>query len=130
MRLRNLVQVLMFEATKENVLGEYETKWIFRGSAYLNKQQNLNELDRNSAGEIDFENIKLYTDSAKKLKKGYGVSFIAGDGLKYQEEILKYQGETVLIEGMESLVPPDYIVDSCVKVGKSIVFTCKLNSGE
>lgn len=130
MRLRNLVQVLMFEATKENVLGEYNTRWIFRGSAYLNKQQNLNELDRNSAGEIDFENIKLYTDSAKKLKKGYGVSFIAGDGLKYQEEILKYHGETVLIEGMESLVPPDYIVDSCVKVGKSIVFTCKLNSGE
>lgn len=130
MRLRNLTQVLIFKPTKKNVDGEYETKWTFCGSSYLNKQQNLNELDRNSAGEIDYESIKLYTDNIKKLKKGYGVSFIAGDGLKYQEEILKYHNESVLIEGMESLVPPDYIVESCVQVGKSIVFTCKLNNGE
>lgn len=130
MRLRNLVQVLVFSPTEVNTKGEYSTKWTYKGTAHLNKQQDLNELDRNSAGEIDYEIIKLHTDTVQDIVKGDGISFIARDGIRYQGDLILYNGDPVLLRGMEFSVPPDYIVSDCPIIGKSRVYSCKKNNGE
>lgn len=130
MRLRNLVQVLVFTPNKINVKGEYTTKWIYKGTAHLNKQQDLNELDRNSAGEVDYEIIKLHTDTAQDIAKGDGISFIAKDGVRYNGDLILYNGEPVLFRGMEFSVPPDYIVKSKPTIGKSTIYTCYINNEE
>lgn len=128
MRLRNIVEVLVFTPIKENVKGEYQTKWKYKGMAHLNKQQDINELDRNSAGEIDYEIIKLHTDSIENIEKGDGISFTTTDGLVVDKEKVLYHSESILLVGMSTSAPPEYLVDSCPKIGKSTVYTCKTNT--
>lgn len=130
MRLKNLTQVLIYKPERENINGEYNTKWIYKGTAYLNKQQDLNELDRNSSGEIDYEIIKLHTDKIYNIKKGYGISFTTTDGIKKDNELVLYEENNIMLEDIETDDIPDYIVSSCPKIGKSMIYTCKTNNEE
>lgn len=103
--LKNLTKIYVYEPKRENVLGEYITKWIFLGTEYINIQQDFNELDRNSSGDIDYESIKMRTYKPTKIQKKYGISFKESD-------------------------KPEYIVQSCPKVGNSVVYTCTTYNGE
>lgn len=130
MRVRNLSQVLIYKPVKIKNYGEYTTKWIYEGTAYLSIQQNLSELDRNGAGEIDYESKKLYTDLDLTIEKGYGISCDTTDGIRYNDEIILFDSKTIMLEGMETIDNPDYIISSKTRVGRSTVYVTKTNNGE
>lgn len=130
MRLRNLVNVLVYTPKKTNEKGEYITKWTLKGITHLNRQQNLNELDRNSSGDVDYELIKLHADSPQDIVNGDGISFETTDGLKYEDELILHNDNTIVQIGTETDESPKYIVKASPKIGKSTVYTCKTNDGD
>ena len=75
MRLINLTKCYFYEPIKEKNDGEISTKWKFKNEYLLNKQQDVNELDKNMAGYIDFEVVKLRTDKKLDINKNDGVAF-------------------------------------------------------
>lgn len=74
MLLKNLTKVYITKPERVNNYGEYETEWIFIKEAYLNLQQDVNELDRNSAGEVNYDILKARTDRNYNIDNGYGIS--------------------------------------------------------
>lgn len=74
MLLKNLTKVYISKPYRINNHGEYETTWIFIKEAYLNLQQDINELDRKSTGEINYDIVKARTDKQYYIKNGYGIS--------------------------------------------------------
>lgn len=130
MRLRNLVDVLVYTPIKENIKGEYNTKWKLKEIAHLNKQQDLNELDRNSSGEVDYEAIKLHTDRPQNIVNGDGISFETTDSLKYEDELVLHNSHNIVQIGTETEDSPKYIVKDSPTIGKSTVYTCRSNDGD
>lgn len=55
-------------------IGEYTKTWKYISTAYLNMQQDVNELDRKSTGEVDYSICKARTQQTYNIKKGDGVS--------------------------------------------------------
>ena len=115
MRLRNLTKIYIYAPNKTRNSGEYTTSWIYKDSFDINKQQDLDELDRNSAGEIDYEIIKLRTDKVLNINKGDGVSFTELD----KDE------NNVVISGK-----PSYLVENKPSIGKTTLYTLITNNGE
>lgn len=104
MLLRNLTQVWVSEYEEINNHGEKEKTWKFKGKkavvknidnvqtqeidstqvsdldnltkglAYLNLQQDVNELDRKSSGEVDYSIYKARTEQSYDIQKGNGIS--------------------------------------------------------
>lgn len=79
------------------------------GIAYLNLQQDINEIDRNSAGEIDYSILKARTDRQYNIKKGNGISLT---DISYEQEFV-----------------PDYVVTDSPQVGKSILYKLRKYNG-
>ena len=73
-----------------------------RGIAYLNLQQDVNELDRKSTGEIDYSIYKARTTQKYDINKGDGISLTD-------------------ISTAEKF-KPEYIVKNIIKVGGSIMY--------
>lgn len=73
-----------------------------RGIAYLNLQQDVNELDRKSTGEIDYSIYKARTDRQYDIEKGNGIS------IKDISNLDKFK--------------PDYIVKDIIQIGKSVMY--------
>ena len=73
----------------------------------MNLQQDLNELDRNSAGNIDYSIYKCRTDKTTSILKGYGIYFT---------DIHALTNPT-----------PDYIVKGIIKIGKTTTITINKN---
>lgn len=115
MRLRNLKEMYIYTPHKERVNGEYQTTWIYKDSESLNPQQDIDELDRNSAGEIDYEIIKLRTDRVLNINKGDGISFTE----------LEIDENNVVISGK-----PSYLVENKPSIGKTTLYTLITNNGE
>ena len=115
MRLKNLTKVYVYTPNKTRISGEYTTEWIYKDSFYINKQQDLDELDRNSAGEIDYEIIKLRIDKTLDISKGDGISFTE----------LEIDENNKVIKGK-----PSYLVENKPSIGKTTLFTLITNSGE
>lgn len=115
MRIIDLKQVYIYEPEKQLISGEYTTNWIFKGTEWLNSQQDINELDRNSAGEIDYEKIKLRTDRDLNISKGDGISF----------DKLQVDSKNKVIDDK-----PSYIVESMPTIGKTTVYSIITNNGE
>lgn len=115
MRLRNLREFYIYSPDKKLVGGEYQTTWIYKGIDYLNSQQDIDELDRNSAGEIDYEIIKLRTDRVLNIDKGDGISFTK----------LNVDDDNKVIDGK-----PSYIVENKPSIGKTTLYTLITNNGE
>lgn len=113
MRLKNLIDVWVYspEITKND--GETHKQWKYKGKIKLNSQQDINELDRNSAGLIDYEKIKLRYD--------YDISINKNDGISLTK---------LSIADGYSIERPKYIVKSKTKVGKSLTIVCETNHGE
>lgn len=116
MRIRNLSTMYIYKPDKKLIKGEYITNWIFKGEEMLNPQQDIDELNRNSAGEIDYEIVKLRIDREVDIDKGDGISF---SPLEVDED------KKVINDGK-----PDYLVENKPKIGKTTLYTLITNNGE
>jgi len=98
MLLRDLKKVFISKYEEVNNHGEKSKKWKYKGIAWLNLQQDVNELDRNSAGEVDYSIVNARTDRTYDISKGNGISLTD-------------------ISENESFVP-DYTVSDCPQIRK------------
>ncbi len=116
MLLRYLTEVWIsyYEEVKEH--GEKSKKWFFKPlntktkTAFLNLQQDINELDRNSAGEIDYSIENARTTMNYDIQKGNGISFTD-------------------ISNLEKFTP-DYIVTDNPKIGNTILYKLEKYNGD
>jgi len=108
MKLINLIKCYVYEPIKIKTDGEVSTKWKYKGTFLLNKQQDVNELDKNMAGYIDYEVAKLRTDKVFDINKNDGISF---EKLKLDEK-------------------PNYTVAGSLCVGRSTTYTINTYHGE
>ena len=74
MLLRDLTKVYVSRAEEINDHGEYEKTWKYISTAYFNMQQDVNELDRKSSGEVDYSIYKARTTQKYNIQKGDGIS--------------------------------------------------------
>lgn len=74
MLLRDLTKVFVSRAEEINDHGEYTKTWKYISTAYFNLQQDVNELDRNSTGEVDYSIYKARTQQIYDIRKGDGIS--------------------------------------------------------
>ena len=74
MLLRDLKKVYVSRAEEVNDHGEYTKTWKYISTVYFNLQQDVNELDRKSSGEVDYSIYKARTQQAYNIKKGDGIS--------------------------------------------------------
>lgn len=110
MLLKDLTKVWVSEYEKVNDHGEPKKTWKYKGIAYINLQNDLNELDRNSAGEIDYSIENARTDMEYDIKKGNGISI---------SDISK----------LDSFIP-DYLVTDCPKIGNTTLYKLEKNNGD
>lgn len=75
MLLRDLTKVYISEHEEIEDHGETEKIWKYKGVAWLNMQQDVNELDKKSTGEVDYSIYKGRTDREYDIQKGDGISF-------------------------------------------------------
>lgn len=115
MRLKNLTKVYVYAPFKSKELGQISTKWKYKGEAYLNAQQDVNELDRTSSGEVDYEIIKFRTDKKQDINKGDGISFTNTKVINNDNEVIER---------------PEYIVKSSPKIGNTTIYNCATYHGE
>lgn len=106
MILTNLTKLWICRSKKTKKDGEYTATWTFIKNVFMNLQQDLNELDRNAAGEIDYSIYKARTDIELNL--------IVGDGVSMSDNREK----------------PDYTIKSFNKVGKTTVYTLAKYNGD
>ena len=105
MLLRDLRTVYLFRNTPTNNYGEYSANWASNGTAYLNVQQDLDELDRNASGLTDYGIWKARTTCTYDIQKGDGMSFT------------------------ESLIP-EYRVLDIQKIGNTTVYRMEAYNGD
>ena len=76
-KLNKLTQVWVCKPTRQNIDGEYTTVWTFKdiseNGVHLNLQQDLNELDKNTAGKVDYDIQKARTTLNYNIEKGDGI---------------------------------------------------------
>jgi hypothetical protein len=89
MLLRDLIKVYISEYEEIEDHGETEKKWKYKNIAWLNMQQDVNELDKKSTGEIDYSIYKGRSTRDYEIQKGDGVSF--EDVSKLEEFIPEYR---------------------------------------
>lgn len=89
MLLRDLTKVYISEYEEISDHGETNKKWRYKGTAWLNLQQDVNELDRKSTGEVDYSIYKARTDREYNVQKGNGISFT--DISKVEEFMPEYR---------------------------------------
>lgn len=69
MLLRDLTKVYISEYEKIEDHGEPDKVWKYKGQAWLNMQNDVNELDRKSTGEIDYSTYKARTTKEYDIKR-------------------------------------------------------------
>lgn len=116
MRIRNLSTMYIYRPERKLIKGERITSWFYVDEEMLNPQQDIDELNRNSAGEIDYEIVKLRIDREVDINKGDGISF---SPLEVDED------KKVINDGK-----PDYLVENKPKIGKTTLYTLITNNGE
>ena len=104
MLLRDLTKVYISEYEEIEDHGEPEKKWKYKGVAWLNMQQDVNELDRKSTGEVDYSTYKAWTNEYD-IQKGNGISF---------EDITKLKE-----------FKPQYKVTDKNKIGNTYLYICE-----
>lgn len=110
MLLKDLMQVWVSKYEKINDHGETKKVWKFKGIAYLNLQNDLNELDRNSAGEVDYSIENARTDMEYGIQKGNGISLTD-------------------ISKLGSFIP-NYLVTDCLKIGNTTLYKLEKYNGD
>lgn len=74
MLLRDLTLVYVLQNTPINNYGEYTPAWTKKCTAYLNIQQDLDELDRNASGLTNYGIWKGRTTREYGIAKGDGIT--------------------------------------------------------
>lgn len=74
MLLKYLDKVYISQYTETNDHGEKTKSWSYKNYAFLNLQQDVNELDRKSTGEVDYSIIHARSDRVWDISKGDGIS--------------------------------------------------------
>lgn len=110
MLLKDLIKVYISEYETINNHGEKSKKWKYKDFAWLNLQQDVNELDRKPTGEVDYSIVNARTDKEYDIQKGNGISLTD-------------------ISKLESFVP-DYTVSDNPKIGNTILYKLKQYNGE
>lgn len=110
MILKNLTKVWISEYIETNNHGEKEKTWKCKGTAYLNLQQDISELDRNSSGEVDYSIENARTDMSYDIKKGNGISLTD-------------------ISKLDSFIP-EYKVTDNPKIGNTTLYKLEKYNGE
>lgn len=105
MLLRDLTKVYISEYEEIEDHGETEKVWKYKGIAWLNMQNDINELDRKSTGEVDYSTYKGRTTKNYDIQKGNGMSF---------ENISKLDK-----------FKPQYKVTDKNKIGSTYVYICE-----
>ena len=105
MLLRDLTKVYISEYEEIEDHGEPEKKWKYKGVAWLNMQQDVNELDRKSTGEVVYSTYKARTTNEYDIQKGNGISF---------EDITKLKE-----------FKPQYKVTDKNKIGNTYLYICE-----
>lgn len=109
MLLRDLMKVYISEYEAVNNHGEKSKKWKYKGIAWLNLQQDVNELDRKPTGEVDYSIVNARTNRDYDISKGNGISLTD-------------------ISEVESFVP-DYTVSDAPKTGNTILYKLRKYNG-
>lgn len=110
MLLRDLTKVYVSIAKEVNNHGETKKKWKYDSTAFFNLQQDVNELDRKSSGEVDYSIYKARTQQAYDIKKGFGISLTD-------------------ITGQDKFVP-EYRVIDINKIGNTYVYRLEQYNGD
>ena len=110
MLLKGLTEVWISKYEKVSDHGEIKKIWKYKDMAYLYLQQDLNELDRNSAGEVDYGIENARTDMEYDIQKGNGISL---------KDISK----------LDSFIP-DYTVTDCPKIGNTTLYKLEKYNGD
>ncbi len=105
MLLRDLTKVYISEYEEIEDHGEPDKKWKYKGQAWLNMQNDVNELDRKSTGEVDYSRYKGRTTIDYDIQKGNGISF---EDISQLEEF-----------------KPQYKVTDKNKIGSTYVYICE-----
>ncbi len=92
MPVKDLNSLKVYKLAKENNFGV----------AYLNIQQDINELDRKSTGEVDYSRYKARTTRDYNIQKGDGISF---EDISELEEFI-----------------PEYYVKDALKIGSTTLY--------
>lgn len=109
MLLRDLTKVYISEYETINDHGERSKKWKYKGTAWLNIQQDINELDRKPTGNIDYSIEKARTNIKYDIKKGNGIS---------KEDISKVES-----------FKPEYTVTDSPKIGNTTMYKLEKYNG-
>ncbi len=110
MLLRDLTKVYISRAEEINNHGEPEKTWKFISTAHFNLQQDVNELDRKSSGEVDYSIYKARTQQIYDIQKGDGISLTD-------------------ISEMEEFVP-EYRVIDINQIGSTYVYRLEQYNGD
>lgn len=105
MLLRDLTKVYISEYEEIEDHGETDQVWKYKGIVWLNMQQDVNELDRKSTGEVDYSTYKGRTTNEYDIQKGNGISF---------EDISK----------LEEFKPQYKVIDKN-KIGSTYLYICE-----
>ena len=116
MLLRDLTEVWISYYIEVKEHGEKSKKWMFKPlntknkTAFLNLQHDVNELDRNSAGEIDYSIVNARTTTTYDIKKGNGISLT---DISNKDDF-----------------KPDYTVTDNPKIGNTTLYKLEQYNGE
>lgn len=110
MLLRDLTKVYVSRAKEINNHGEAEKKWQYISNAFFNLQQDVNELDRKSSGEVDYSIYKARTQQIYNIQKGDGISLTD-------------------ISGMEKFIP-EYRVIDMNQIGNTYIYRWEQYNGD
>lgn len=113
MKLKDLKICYIYSPIKNKVDGETRINWQYKDTLRLNVQQDINELDVNEAGIIDYDKLKIRVDYEVDIKKGDGISLVE---LEIENNFAKEK--------------PKYKVISMPKVGTTTTYTCEIYHGE
>ena len=102
MLLRDLTKVYISEYEEIEDHGEISKVWKYKGYAWLNLQQDVNELDRKSTGEVDYSIYKGRTTRDYDIQKGDGISF---ENISELEDFI-----------------PEYYVKDALKIGSTMLY--------
>lgn len=110
MLLRDLTKVWVSEYEVMNDHGEKSKKWKYKSIAWLNLQQDINELDRKPTGEIDYSIENARIDRTYDIQKGNGISLTD-------------------ISNLDEFIP-DFIVTDNPKIGNTILYKLEKYNGD
>lgn len=113
MKIKDLTKIYVYSPIYKKIDGETTKKWQYKDCYKVNVQQDISELDSNSAGVIDFDRIKIRID--------YDIDIVKNDGISLEE---------LSIEDGFTTEAPKYKVISNPKIGKCTTYTCDVYYGE